>query len=317
LKGAFYHEPVLVREVVEVLQPAPGKYYLDATLGGGGHSEALLMQGAKMLGWDRDPAAISFATKRLTQFGDRFAAEKKNFSQMDELPQESFDGVILDLGVSSYQFDTAERGFSFRFNAPLDMRMDSTQGQPLFQLLQTATEEAMAFWLRNFGEEPRARAIARAIVKARSQSRPIKTTQDLVAVIEGVYRGGGPRSHHPATRSFQAFRMAVNDEMGALDKALESAEKILKPQGRLAVITFHSLEDRRVKQVMKEKSRAFEETPRWPNSVPNPKQVFQLITKKPIVASADEIARNPRARSAKLRVVEKINLKKIQETSYE
>ncbi|MBX7158155.1 MAG: 16S rRNA (cytosine(1402)-N(4))-methyltransferase RsmH [Verrucomicrobiae bacterium] len=317
MKEASYHEPVLVREVVAVLQPTQGKYYLDATLGGGGHSEALLNTGARVLGWDRDPESIQFAAKRLERFGDRFLAEKKNFSQINELPANGLDGVLLDLGVSSHQFDTPERGFSFRFDAPLDMRMDPSQGQPLFQLLQTVMEEDMAFWLREYGEEPKARAIAREIVKARSMSRPVKTTQDLVAVIERVYPGGGPRSHHPATRSFQAFRIAVNDEMGALKKALELAEKILKPQGRLAVITFHSLEDRLVKQVMKEKSRAFEETPRWPNSVPNPKQVFQLVTKKPIVASAEEIANNPRARSAKLRVVEKLTFEKESGVSYE
>lgn len=302
-----YHDPILVREIISYLEPQPGKYYLDATLGGGGHSEALLKTGAKVLGWDQDLQAISFASARLNSFGELFQAQQKNFSQLNTLSENIFDGMLFDLGISSHQLNTPERGFSFRYEAPLDMRMDTTSGIPLWEMLQTETEDRMAYWLAKYGEEPRARAIARTIVREREACRPIKTTQDLVKIVEKVYRGGAKRSHHIATRTFQGFRLAVNDELSCLEKALHEAPSLLKPGGRIAIISFHSLEDRMVKHFLKEKGRAYEETPLWPNSVPNPERVFKLITPKAILPTTEEIEKNPRARSAKLRVAEKIN----------
>ena len=313
MKPVFYHEPILVREIISYLKPAPKKKYFDATLGGGGHSESLLQAGAQVLGWDQDPQAVSFASNRLQVFEKHFKVEQKNFRQLRHLDENIFDGVLFDLGISSHQVDTPERGFSFRYDAPLDMRMDPTSGKPLWEILQTATEKEMGYWLINYGEEPRAKAIARALVRAREASRPVKTTQDLVKVVESVYRGGGKRSHHIATRTFQAFRLAVNDEMSVLEEALENVPRILKPGGRLAVISFHSLEDRMVKHFLKEKSRAYEDTPRWPNSVPNPHRIFELLTPKAILPSEEEIGKNPRAKSAKLRVAEKLNLKEKKE----
>ena len=307
MKTVSYHEPILVREITSYLDPRPGKYYFDVTLGGGGHSEAFLKLGAKVLGWDQDTQAIAFASTRLNCFGDFFQVQRKNFSQLTTLGEAIFDGILFDLGISSYQLNTPERGFSFRYEAPLDMRMDTTSGRPLWEILQTETEEHMAYWLAEYGEEPRARAIARAIVREREASRPVKTTQDLVKIVEKVYRGGAKRSHHVATRAFQGFRLAVNDELACLEKALHATPRLLKPGGRVAIISFHSLEDRMVKHFLKEKSRVFEETPRWPNSVPNPKRILKLITPKAILPTSEEIEKNPRARSAKLRVAEKIN----------
>ena len=301
---SFSHEPVLLAEVLDVLRPASGRHILDATLGGGGHSAALLEAGASVVGVDRDPEALAAASGRLSGFGDRFTPVSLNFAEMAELGRACFDGVLLDLGVSSHQLDTPGRGFSFMREGPLDMRMDPRRGRTAARVLAEAGEEDLVRWFRELGEEPRARAVARAVVRAREAS-PLKTTRQLADLVERVC-GRTPRGHHPATRVFQALRMVVNDELGALDAALASLGGLLKPGGRAAVISFHSLEDRRVKRWFDAHSREWLDTPAWPNSVPNPDRIFVKVTRRSVTAGEAELARNPRSRSARLRAVERI-----------
>jgi 16S rRNA (cytosine1402-N4)-methyltransferase len=300
----FSHEPVLLAEVLEWLAPGPGRHFLDGTLGGGGHTEALLKAGASVVGLDRDPAALAAARARLSGYGDLFTSMHLDFGSMGELGVACFDGILLDLGVSSHQLDEAGRGFSFMRDGPLDMRMDPTRGVTAADLVASADEEAIVRWLRELGEEPRARVIARAIVRERARS-PIVTTGRLAAVVESACGRGG-RAHHPATRTFQALRLVVNDELGQLDRALDAAPGLLKAGGRLGVISFHSLEDRRVKRRMEEWTRKWEDTPVWPNSVPNPGRQFSKVTRRAVMAGEAEVARNPRSRSARLRVVERL-----------
>jgi len=295
----------MVDEVIGALKPAPGKIYCDATLGMGGHSEALLEGGAWVMARDRDAAAVASAKARLARFGDAFCAQRGSFGDLGEYTPASFDGILLDLGVGSHQLDDPERGFSFRFDAPLDMRFDTSTGTTAEDLLRGATEEAIVRLLREYGEEPRAKRIARAIVSWRRKAGRLTTT-GLADTVEAACGGRRGARIHPATRTFQALRIAVNDELGALRRALQASPQILKPGGRLAVITFHSLEDRIVKGFMREMSREFEDTPEWPNSVPNPDRIFSIVNRKAIVPSEGECAENPRARSAKLRVVEKL-----------
>jgi 16S rRNA (cytosine1402-N4)-methyltransferase len=307
----FAHVSVLVREIVEVLRPAPGKRFLDGTVGGGGHSENLLIESSpdgQVLGLDRDAEAIAAARQRLERFDQRFIARQESFANarevLAELGWDRVDGVVLDLGVSSHQIDSPERGFSFRAQARLDMRMDRRQAFDAegFLCSSSATELEQIF--RDYGEEPKARRIAQAIVAARKE-KPIRTTTDLVAVVERV-KGRGRRDYHPATQIFQALRIAVNQELRQLESFFDSGYETLLPGGRMAVVSFHSLEDRIVKTAFRKWSRACLCPPRMLSCQCGWSQKARLLTKKPIAPSAEEIAANPRARSAKLRAVERI-----------
>lgn len=299
----FYHEPVLMDEVLAALQPCEGQQFLDGTLGGGGHSERLLQAGASLVGMDQDDDALAYAGKRLAGFGDRFRAVKGNFAEMATVaPAASLDGVLLDLGVSSWQIDTAERGFSFQKDGPLDMRMNREGEQCAADLVNTAEEEELARIFFEFGEEKASRKIAAAIVRER-QTNPFTQTLQLADFVQSVMGGRGRK--HPATRVFQALRIAVNSELTSVREGLAAAQGLLKPGGVLAVITFHSLEDRLVKQFLREHSKPLLDRPEWPEPRPNPAFAFDLISRKAITGTADEVSRNPRARSAKLRIAKK------------
>ena len=305
----FRHETVLANEVTEALQPAPGKDFLDLTLGGGGHSERLLAGGANVVGVDRDSEALAAAGRRLAGYGRRFRSLKGNFSSFPELCREAgvgpFDGILMDLGVSSHQLDTAGRGFSFLRDGPLDMRMGRDDGITAAELVNHAPEEELARIFRDFGEEPQARRAARALVAARAKA-PLTTTLELAAVLESAL--GRKSGHHPGTRVFQALRMAVNGELAALAAALAAVPAWLRAGGRLAVISFHSLEDRLCKNHVRERARATVDRPEWPEARPNPEYCYRDLSRHPIEATAEEVARNPRARSAKLRVAEKLSI---------
>lgn len=303
----FSHATVLLHETVDMLDPREGKLIVDATLGGGGHAELLLERGATVWGIDQDPAARRAATVRLSRFGSRFKVLSGNFRDVAGLLAdqgvEKVDGLLADIGVSSHQIDTAERGFSFLKDGPLDMRMGPSVRKSAADLVNGADEKELADMIWQYGEERASRTIARAIVKARENGR-IETTAQLASIIASVLPRKGKQ--HPGTRTFQALRIAVNDELGALDDLLASSSDILAKGGRMAVITFHSLEDRRVKQFFDMRSRPEIDRPEWPAPRPNPDYVFKLLAKKPVTAGEQELSANPRARSAKLRGVEKI-----------
>jgi 16S rRNA (cytosine1402-N4)-methyltransferase len=300
-----WHEPVLCEEVTALLRPGTGMVFLDGTLGGGGHSAALLAAGARVVGLDRDPESLAHASARLAEYGDRFRAVSGNFAEAASLTEvraaAPFDGALLDLGVSSHQLDTAARGFSFRHDGPLDMRMDPASGEPAALLVNTAPEAELAGLFRKYGEEPQARRVARAIVAERERL-PFTRTGQLAALLEKVL---GRRGRiHPATRVFQALRIAVNDELGALRRALVTIPPLLRAGARFVVITFHSLEDRLVKSFFRAGSEQWLDRPEWPAPRPNPEWRFRDLTRKPLAADTREAARNPRARSARLRAVE-------------
>jgi 16S rRNA (cytosine1402-N4)-methyltransferase len=305
----YFHTPVLLKEVLEALAPRPGAIFVDGTLGGGGHAEALLEAGVQVIGLDQDPAALDFAKeeRRLHRFGDQFQPVRANFSEisavLDDLELPEVDGVLLDLGVSSWQLDTAERGFSFQREGPLDMRMDPDGPLTAADLVNTAPAGELVRIFRQYGEEPNARRIAARIVGGRA-ARPFATTMQLALAVEEVVPRRG--RIHPATRIFQALRIAVNRELEALDSVLGQAAARLRPGGRMAVITFHSIEDRMVKEFFKLRSTAELDRPEWPAPRPNPDYIFRALTRKPVVASAEEQQSNPRSRSAKLRAVEKL-----------
>ena len=300
-----YHTSVLPEETKLWMAAGPGKFIIDGTLGGGGHSEAFLEQGARVLGVDRDPEAIAHASERLAKFGDRFRTWHGNFADLCEDPEiqggERADGLLLDLGVSSHQLDAAERGFSFMREGPLDMRMGPSCEMDAAEVVNTWPESELLRILREFGEEPKARRIVAAILRQR-ESKPFATTGDLAQCIEKAVGRSGRT--HPATRTFQAIRMVVNDELGSLERALEASVQLIKPGGRLLVITFHSLEDRMVKRFMKDRSREWIDQPHWPEPRKNPSRVFRLPQSKAIAPTPEEILLNPRARSSKLRVAE-------------
>ena len=305
----FEHKPVLLAEVLAALQPRPGGQYADGTLGGAGHAAAILAASSptgRLFGCDRDGAAIEAARRRLAEFAGRFELRRGNFAELGEwLPEKSCDGVLLDLGVSSHQLDTPERGFSFR-DGPLDMRMDVRQSLTAAELVNNAPAEELAriFW--ELGDERDSRRFARAIVLDRAK-RPFTTTGQLAELIERLAPRAG-RKTHPATKVFQALRLAVNDEIGSLKRGLNGARKILKPGGRLVVITFHSLEDRIVKQQGREWTRDYS----FPGGVDvpelrTPRQAEMVwVNRKAIKPGPAELADNPRSRSAQLRVLEKI-----------
>lgn len=302
-----YHVPVLLSEVIQQLAPGPGKLFVDGTLGGGGHSEAFLQQGASVIGIDQDDEALAYAGQRLAPFGERFVSLKGNFSDMPGLLQEAglgqVDGILIDIGVSSRQLDEGSRGFSFGKEGPLDMRMNRSEGQTAADLIQHASEQELKHIFREYGEERAAGKIARRIVERRAE-QIFQTTTDLADFIASISPRGG--KIHPATRVFQALRIAVNDELGVLRTCLENAAKLLRPGGRFAVITFHSLEDRMVKQFFKHTSQPTLDRKEWAEPRPNPDYHYRLLTRRPVIATEEEVKQNKRSRSAKLRVVEKI-----------
>lgn len=300
--AAFRHAPVLLAEVVAGLAPRPGGRYVDGTLGGGGHAAAILEASApdgRLLGIDADPAALLAAGARLAPFGERATLVHGNFRDLARLARaggfEPIDGLLLDLGVSSHQLDTPERGFSFLADAPLDMRLDPTGGETAADIVNETPEGALADLIYRYGEERGSRRIARAIAEARRR-RSIATTGELAEVVARAL-GGRHGKIHPATRTFQALRIAVNRELDNLEAALPQAVELLAPGGRLAVIAFHSLEDRIVKLFFRAESGY--------GGSGGPERL-RIITKKPIEAGEGEVRANPRARSAKLRVAERI-----------
>lgn len=301
---------MLVPELIESLHPEPRKRYLDGTLGAGGHTEEILIKSSpdgQVLGLDRDDEAIAAARERLRRFDRRLVARQASFADakdiLTEIGWNAVDGVVLDLGISSHQIDSLERGFSLRAQARLDMRMDRRQALDAQELVNSLPGDELERIFRDYGEESRARRIAQAIVAQRKQ-RPIQTTAELVKIVERV-KGGGRRRHHPATQAFQALRIAVNQELQHLERFLASGFEILRPGGRMAIISFHSLEDRMVKTAFRKWSRACLCPPRMLRCQCGWSQKVKLLTKKPIVPPASETNANPRARSAKLRVVER------------
>jgi len=306
----FIHEPVLLEEVLLALQPAAGRLYVDGTVGGGGHAEAILEAsgpGGRLVGFDRDDWALAAAARRLKRFGDRLELHREPFAGLAKcLAKASCDGVLLDLGVSSPQLDAAERGFSFQVEGPLDMRMDRRQPVSAAQLVNEleAGELATIFW--ELGGERRSRRIARAIVEQRDMQR-IETTLQLADTVERACPRRGARTH-PATGVFQALRMAVNDELGQVQAGLDAAWSVLKPGGCLAVITFHSGEDRLVKQFSRRLAKPY--TVRGDVDVPELREprepLARELSRKAIKPSDAEVGRNPRSRSAQMRAMEKL-----------
>jgi 16S rRNA (cytosine1402-N4)-methyltransferase len=297
------HIPVLLAEVIAALMPRDGGFYVDGTFGGGGYSEAIL-RGARcrVIALDRDPAALAEGDNLAQLYAGRLTLIEGRFSEMERLLAPlgvtRIAGVALDLGLSSAQLDDAARGFSFRGDGPLDMRMGRA-GRSAADLVNSADEAELAKIIRDFGEERFARRIARAIVAA----RPLTRTSELAAVVRRVVPESG--SIDPATRTFQALRIAVNEELEELDRGLAAAERLLEPGGRLAVVAFHSLEDRRVKDFLRRRSSAAPRASRHAPAMRGPAPSFRLLERKPVMPSAEEIARNPRARSARLRAAER------------
>ena len=302
-----YHRPVLATETIELLAPRPGSLILDGTCGGGGHTEAILLTGANVLALDQDPDALAFVAARLTNFGDRVTLRRANFREagrvLDELGIAKIGGALLDLGVSSRQLENADRGFSLVRNGPLDMRMDPRRELTAAEIVNSYAEEELTNIFRAFGEEPAARRIASQIVKLRKET-PFRETLSLAKAIEKIVGRHGRR--HPATQVFQALRMEVNDELRALEEGLLALTDRLESSSRIAVITFHSLEDRIVKNFFRDRSREWLDRPEWPEPRPNPDFSLRLITPKPVEPDAAEQRANPRSRSAKLRVAERI-----------
>jgi len=306
--SGFEHEPVLESEVVEILRPAPGRIILDGTLGGGGHADRLLAKGARVIGVDRDPRALAAAGARLARYGEAFRAVRADFRDardvLASLGLSGVDGALVDLGVSSPQLDEPGRGFSFSRPGPLDMRM-SGEGETLGELLARVDERELERILREYGEEPFARRIARAVKRAVSRGE-VTDTARLAEVVAGAVPRKAWRKIHPATRSFQALRIAVNDELGALAAWLTGLPSILNPGGRAAAVSFHSLEDRMVKRAFQKLTRACTCPPDLPVCACGARAGFAPVTRRAVMASEEEMARNPRARSARLRAVEKI-----------
>ncbi len=310
---AFVHEPVLLAEVLQWMNVRENGVYADGTLGGGGHSGAMLEASggtATLYGIDRDENAIAAATARLEQYPG-FHAIHGNFHDAKALLSQAgappLDGALLDLGVSSPQLDQAERGFSYHEDAPLDMRMDRSQGMTAADLLAEVSEGELTRILREYGEEKWAARIARFVVERR-QTQPLRTTQDLVRVVDAAIPKAVRRKDdgHPARRTFQAVRIAVNDELDPLDRALEDFVDCLKPGGRLLVITFHSLEDRLTKHCFQRLQNPCVCPPKAPVCTCGRKPKVRILARGAVPPTAEEIARNPRARSAKLRVAEKL-----------
>jgi 16S rRNA (cytosine1402-N4)-methyltransferase len=302
------HQPVLYQEIIHALRPKSGERYLDGTVGAGGHAAGLLAAsgpGGLLLGLDVDPQALRLAHQKLAPFGERAWLKKAPYTtlptQLAELGWDSVEGILLDLGASSMQFDNPERGFSFLADGPLDMRFDPSNPLTAAEVINMWPEQELADIIFQFGEERAARRIARAIVSA----RPVEGTRQLAAIIERVRpRRGDP--HHPATQTFQALRIIVNNELESVEKVLPLAVQALGPGGRLAVIAFHSLEDRLVKEYFRRESKDCICPPNQPICTCGHKAIIKEITRRPITPTEEEINQNSRARSAKLRVAEKL-----------
>src|SRR3954468_22346192 len=303
----IYHRPVLQKEALELLKPRTGAVILDGTCGGGGHTEALIESGADVLALDQDPDAVRHVTDRLAHLGRKIIVRQANFRYadcvLDELGIRSIGAALLDLGISSRQLENAERGFSLIRNGPLDMRMDPQTSLTAATIVNDFSEEELIRIFRELGEEPASRRIASMIVKIRKTS-PFLETLPLARTIEKLVGRHGRQ--HPATQVFQALRMEVNDELGALEQGLRVLIPRLERSGRIAVITFHSLEDRIVKNFFRDHSKEWLDRPEWPEPRRNPDHDLALVTPKPTEPSEEEQRANPRSRSAKLRVAEKI-----------
>lgn len=304
----FYHLPVLLDEVLAGLDIKPDGVYIDGTCGGGGHSSEIAkrLSGGTLVGIDRDPDAVKAASERLAPYG--FKVARGNYSDITDIARENgisaADGILLDLGVSSHQLDTEERGFSYHGNAPLDMRM-SQEGQTAADLVNTLAEEELSRILFEYGEEKFSRRIAGEIVRRRAD-KPIETTGELADIIGSSVPAKFKRDKNPCRKTFQALRIAVNCEFEHLDRGLDEAFELLKTGGRLCVITFHSLEDRIVKQRFASFCKGCICPPDFPQCVCGRTPRGRLVNRKPVEASPDELERNPRSRSAKLRVIEKL-----------
>ena len=308
----FHHVSVLLHESVDALNIRPDGIYVDGTLGGAGHSFEIAgrLTTGRLIGIDRDETALAAAGARLAPFADRVTLVHSNFCRMDEVIRQlglsGVDGVLLDLGVSSPQLDEGSRGFSYMADAPLDMRMDRTDSLTAYQVVNEWPYEELKRILFDYGEERYAPQIAAAICRSREQKK-IETTLELVDIIRGSLPGAALREkQHPAKRSFQAIRIAVNDELDSVSRAMNAAIPILNPGGRLAVITFHSLEDRIVKSAMNDAAKGCTCPPSFPVCVCGRKPKEKVISRKPILPAEQELTENPRARSAKLRVCEKL-----------
>lgn len=309
----FQHKSVLLQECIDALNIRPDGIYLDGTLGGAGHSSQIarrLTEGGRLIGVDRDRTALAAAKERLAPYADRVTLVHSNFAEidaiLDSLGIPAVDGMLFDLGVSSPQLDDASRGFSYMADAPLDMRMDKDDALTAGAVVNTWPQGELRRILYDYGEERYAPQIAAAICRAREKA-PIETTLELVDIIRSAMPAQALREkQHPAKRSFQAIRIAVNDELGAVSRMMQAAVGRLNPGGRLAVITFHSLEDRIVKSEMQQAARGCTCPPEFPVCVCGKKPLVKLVTRKPIVSGPAELEENPRARSAKLRVAERL-----------
>ncbi len=299
---SFSHQTVLLAEAVALLKPEAGRVIIDGTLGGGGHTEALLEAGATVYGIDRDPAALEAASARVARFGERFVAVKGEFGEVLSLIEGPVDGFLLDLGVSSPQFDNAERGFSFMHDGPLDMRMGD-DGETAAEMIERLGVDDLANVIFEYGDERMSRPIARAL----KAQLPKTTFEAVEAIKSSVPRKAWPKDIHVATRTFQGLRLAVNRELQNLDQAIESVPELLRVGGVAAFISFHSGEDRKVKQGFKKLCGELDALPRGLPVLKTVVADFKGLTKKPIVASDDEVAGNPRARSAKLRAIERVS----------
>jgi len=308
------HQPVMPDEVLGTLAPLPGSLQIDATVGGGGHTERILEAASpdgRVLGLDADEAAIDRVGRRLSRFGDRLVLRRANFRELaDVAPAAGFgavDGLFFDLGLSSFQLADTDRGFGFRAGGPLDMRFDTTRGVPAAELLATLSADELATLFRKYGEEPAAWRIAKAIVAARA-TEPVGTAEELAALIERVVPGNPRlrRRTHPATRVFQALRIAVNGELDALEAGLTAAVDLLRPGGRLVVLSYHSLEDRIVKQFLNGERRGCICPPEAPICVCGHAPRLRLVTRPSMTPTEAEIDANPRARSARLRAAERL-----------
>lgn len=302
------HASVLLAETIELLAPMPEEVFVDATLGLGGHTKALLETEAtlRVIGIDQDAEAMAMAKQRLAAFGDRVEFRQGNFADIRKFVDKA-DGILTDLGVSSLQFDSGSRGFSFRFDAPLDMRMVAEgDDETAAELLERLPQDEIANLIYRYGEERFSRRIARRIVERRNAGSPVRTTKELAELVERSVPRKPKDKIHPATKTFQALRIAVNRELQVLEGFLNDAIDLLRPNGRLAIISFHSLEDRMVKQAFLKASGKCQCPPRIPQCICGAKREVEILTKKPITAGDEELDLNPRSRSAKLRAVRKL-----------